>query len=95
MKRVKMKDNIITEMLRSALGIDHLFERVRRVERHMSAVDDIISNLNTATDEIASDLASLRDEVAGGDSATAQKFQPLLDRLTELGKDPENPVPSV
>jgi hypothetical protein len=90
-----MRDNLITEMFRSALGIDHLFERVRRLEHRMSAVDDIITALNTATDEIASDLAALRDEISGGDTATAAKFAPLLDRLTALGQDPENPIPGV
>lgn len=60
----------------------------------MSKVDEVIEALNTATDEIAKDLADLRDEIAGMDPATAAKFQPLLDRLTELGKDPANPVPT-
>lgn len=59
----------------------------------MSAVDDVLAQLDTATNEIATDLARLRDEVAGDDSATAAKFQPLLDRLTQLAQDPENPVP--
>lgn len=60
----------------------------------MTAVDDIISQLDDATNEIASDLAALRDEVAAGDTGTAAKFQPLLDRLTALGQDPANPVPT-
>jgi len=59
----------------------------------MSAVDDVIAQLDTATNEIAADLAALRDAVAGNDAATAAKFTPLLDRLTALGADPQNPVP--
>ena len=67
--------------------------RVSRLENHMSRVDDVIADLNTATDEIASDLEALRTEVGNLDSATADKLTPLVDRLRALGADPENPVP--
>lgn len=60
----------------------------------MSSTDNVLEQLNTATDEIARDLQALRDEVAGGDQAVAAKFQPLVDRLTQLGADPANPVPT-
>jgi hypothetical protein len=66
-----------------------IFHRLTRLEKRMSAVDDVIVKLDEATDEIAADLAKLRDEVAGGDTAVAARFQPLVDRLTALGKDPE------
>lgn len=59
----------------------------------MSRVDDVIADLNTATDEIANDLDALRQQVSGLDAVTAEKFQPLVDRLRALGADPENPVP--
>lgn len=67
--------------------------RLSTLEYRVSAVDDVITELNDATDEVAADLQRLRDEVAGGDQATADKFQPLIDRLTAMGQDPQNPVP--
>jgi uncharacterized coiled-coil protein SlyX len=67
--------------------------RISRLEQQMSAVDDIIADLNTATDEIANDLDALREQVSGLDAVTAEKFQPLVDRLRALGQDPQNPVP--
>jgi uncharacterized coiled-coil protein SlyX len=67
--------------------------RIARLEQSMSRVDDVITDLNTATDEIANDLDALREQVSGLDAVTAEKFQPLVDRLRALGADPENPVP--
>jgi uncharacterized coiled-coil protein SlyX len=67
--------------------------RTARLEQSMSRVDDVIADLNTATDEIANDLDALRQQVSGLDAVTAEKFQPLVDRLRALGADPENPVP--
>jgi len=81
------------EALQHLLGIGDLLRRVRRLERHMSAVDDVLEQLNQATNDIADDLTRLRDEVAGGDAATAAKFEPLVTRLQQLAVDPENPVP--
>lgn len=62
--------------------------RLSTLEYRVSAVDDVIAELNTATD-----LQRLRDQVAGGDQAVAAQFQPLIDRLTAMGQDPQNPVP--
>jgi septal ring factor EnvC (AmiA/AmiB activator) len=74
--------------------IPELERRIKRLERHMSRVDDVIAQLNTATDEIARDLADLRDQIENLDPETAAKFEPLLARLTALGQDPSNPVPN-
>lgn len=71
----------------------NVFRRLDHLERHMSRVDDVITDLNTATDEIASDLEDLRNQVAGLDETTAAKFTPLVERLRALGADPQNPVP--
>jgi hypothetical protein len=60
----------------------------------MSAVDDVIADINTATDEIANDLEALRSQVSGLDAVTAEKFGPIVERLRALGADPENPVPT-
>jgi uncharacterized coiled-coil protein SlyX len=67
--------------------------RLSRMEQHMSAVDDVIADINTATDEIANDLEALRSQVSGLDAVTAEKFGPIVERLRALGADPENPVP--
>ncbi len=69
-------------------------------------VTSLRTAMDTATDEIAKDLDELRrklDEgLAGGLSAAeadtlreslAAQFGPLRDRLVELGKDPQKPVP--
>jgi len=85
------------------------FRRLRDLDRHicaieetvstlgekLSAVSDMVAKLDAATNEVASDLAALRDQVANLDPAVAAQFQPILDRLTELGADPQNPVPPV
>lgn len=86
--------------VKAVFSLPAILRRIRMLERRTSvleyrvtATDDVIAQLNTATDEIARDLQDLRDQVAGGDAAAAAKFQPLIDRLTALGQDPENPVP--
>jgi uncharacterized coiled-coil protein SlyX len=68
-------------------------QRLYRLEQHMSRVDDVIADLNTATDEIATELEQLRGDVANVDTVTADKLTPLVERLRGLGADPENPVP--
>jgi predicted nucleic acid-binding Zn-ribbon protein len=70
-------------------------------ERLMSKATDIqqlVTDINTATNEVASDLQRLRDQIAGGlsaDEATTvvTQLDALKNRLTVLGQDPENPVP--
>ena len=71
-----------------------------------TSVADLTTAFREATDEIAKDLQDLRDKItanlAGGLTADeARELQASLDtqlgaardRLVELGKDPENPVP--
>ena len=68
----------------------------------MAKLDDIktlIGQLNTATNEIASDLQALRDRINGGLSpaeadAVIADLNPIVARLTALGQDPADPVPT-
>lgn len=62
-------------------------------ETAMARVDEVVARLGAATDEIARDLDALRQEVAGLDESVAAKFEPLVARLEDMGKDPQNPVP--
>ena len=71
----------------------HLENQINKMGVKMARVDDLIEQFRVATDEVAADLESLRAEVASYDNTTADKFQPLLDRLTAMGQDPQNPVP--
>lgn len=77
-----------------------------KAEDLKTSVGDLTSAFRDATDEIAKDLQDLRDKVAAGlaDGLTAAEAADLQaaidtqlgaarDRLVELGKDPENPVP--
>ena len=77
---------------------DYVLEQENAVStlgEKLSAVSDMVAALDAATNEVASDLAALRDQVANLDPAVAAQFQPILDRLTALGADPQNPVPPV
>jgi phage repressor protein C with HTH and peptisase S24 domain len=62
-------------------------------ETAMARVDEVVARLGAATDEIARDLDALRQEVAGLDESVAAKFEPLVNRLEQMGQDPQNPVP--
>lgn len=66
---------------------------LQEMRNDMATTDEIVARLGAATDELARDLAALRDEVAGSDAAIAAKFEPLVNRLEQMGQDPENPVP--
>lgn len=76
-------------------SLSKMLNRLDRLEHAMSQVDDAIAELNTATNDVAEDLERLRDEVAAFDAGTAEKIQPIVDRLRSLAVDPENPVPTV
>jgi len=79
---------------------------MKKVDEIRAAVDDLTEQFKVATDEVASDLQKLRDQVAalpiGATDAELDalkadidsKLGAAKDRLVELGKDPENPVPA-
>lgn len=77
-----------------------------KAEEINAKVDELRQAFSDATDEVAADLERLRQEVQAGltggltaDQATAlgtkldEALAPIAARLTELGKDPVNPVP--
>lgn len=59
----------------------------------MSAVDDAVQQLSDATDTIAQELTDLRGQISSSDAGAAAKLDPIIQRLQDLGKDPNNPVP--
>lgn len=78
-----------------------------KFEELTSSVQGLIEAFKLATDEVARDLQALRDQLStglsGGLSASqAADLQSLIDRglgaakdrLVDLGKDPENPIPN-
>lgn len=85
-------------------AIQALREDVRTLKtqegiHHMAlsaAVTAIISAMKEATDKIAARIQTLVDRLNTGEPLTAEDkaaFQAEITRLTELGKDPANPVP--
>jgi hypothetical protein len=60
-------------------------------------VDDLKARLEAATDELASDLADLRTRLENGVpvSEVVSALNPVIERLENMGKDAENPVPEV
>lgn len=82
-----------------------LREDVRQLATHegvqhmvSAAVQAIADAMNAATDKIAARIQALIDKINAGTPLTADDtalLQAEVDRLTGLGKDPENPVPEV
>lgn len=85
--------------------VDDILTRLKALQAQgvsiMSKATDIqqlVTDINTATNEVASDLERLRNQIAGGLSASeadavVAELDTLKNRLTVLGQDPENPVP--
>ena len=83
----------LVSALEQALGTDRLKQRIRRLEALMATVEDVLAQLDSATNDLATKLQELQTEVANFDSATADKFTPIVQRLQTLAADPGNPVP--
>lgn len=85
--------------------LDEIITRLKAIQAQgvsiMSKATDIqqlVTEIDTATNEVASDLQRLRDQIAGGLTAAeaegvVTQLDALKNRLTVLGQDPENPVP--
>lgn len=61
-----------------------------------AAVKAVVDAMNVATDKIGERIQTLIDRVNAGTPLSAEDtalLQGEVDRLTALGKDPENPVP--
>jgi phage host-nuclease inhibitor protein Gam len=83
----------LMDLIRLPQRVADLEARAREMDARMSAVDDVVRQLNEATNDVADDVERLRAEVQGSDAATAEKFTPIIERLRALAVDPENPVP--
>jgi hypothetical protein len=84
-----------------AAKVDFIIEQGAKI---MAVVDDLkksIADLDAATNEVAAEVAKLASQipppgnvVSETDAANLKAgFQGIVDRLTVLGKDPNQPVP--
>ena len=73
----------------------HILERLEDMSEVLDQVKDFAAKIDAATNAIAVRIQTLIDKVNAG-TATPEEIaavlQPEVDRLTELGKDPSNPV---
>lgn len=73
----------------------HLMERLEDMSEVLDQVKDFAAKIDAATNAIAARIQTLIDKVNAG-TATPEEIaavlQPEVNRLTDLGKDPANPV---
>jgi hypothetical protein len=72
-----------------------ILERIEDMSQVLDQVKDFAAKIDEATNAIAARIQTLIDKITAG-TATPEEIaavlQPEVDRLTELGKDPSNPV---
>jgi len=72
-----------------------ILERIEDMSQVLDQVKDFAAKIDEATNAIAAQIQTLIDKINAG-TATPEEIaavlQPEVDRLTELGKDPANPV---
>ena len=72
-----------------------MIERLKDMSQVLDQVKDFAAKIDEATNAIAARIQTLIDKINAG-TATPEEIaavlQPEGDRLTELGKDPANPV---
>lgn len=72
-----------------------ILERIEDMSQVLDQVKDFAAKIDEATNAIAARIQTLIDKINAG-TATPEEIaavlQPEVDRLTELGKDPSNPV---
>jgi len=72
-----------------------ILERIEDMSQVLDQVKDFAAKIDEATNSIAARIQTLIDKINAG-TATPEEIaavlQPEVDRLTELGKDPSNPV---
>jgi hypothetical protein len=72
-----------------------MIERLKDMSQVLDQVKDFAAKIDEATNAIAARIQTLIDKINAG-TATPEEIaavlQPEVDRLTELGKDPANPV---
>jgi predicted ABC-type transport system involved in lysophospholipase L1 biosynthesis ATPase subunit len=78
---------------RNILNRLRIFRRLNHLENHMSAVDDALADLDTATTAVADRIDALIADLGNIDTDTATKIATETARLRSLAADPTNPVP--
>ena len=72
-----------------------VLERIEKMSQVLDQVKDFAAKIDEATNAIAARIQTLIDKINAG-TATPEEIaavlQPEVDRLTELGNDPANPV---
>ena len=72
-----------------------VLERIEDMSQVLDQVKDFAAKIDEATNAIAARIQTLIDKINAG-TATPEEIaavlQPEVDRLTDLGKDPSNPV---
>ncbi|MGH3430598.1 MAG: hypothetical protein ACRDQZ_24030, partial [Mycobacteriales bacterium] len=86
-----LQNQLLGSVVKDLAQLNH---RITQLEARMSAVDDKIALLDTATNDIAAELETLRGQIAAEDADTAAKLDPIITRLQGLAADPNNPVPT-
>ena len=74
---------------------NQILERIEDMSEVLDQVKDFAAKIDAATNAITIRIRTLIDKINPG-TATPEEIaavlQPEVDRLTELGKDPANPV---
>ncbi len=72
-----------------------ILERIEDMSQVLDQIKDFAAKIDVATNAVAARIQALIDKVNAG-TATPEEIaavlQPEVDRLTEMGKDPSNPV---
>ena len=70
-------------------------ERIEDMSQVLDQIKDFAAKIDAATNTIAARIQALIDKVNSGTASSeeiAAVLQPVVDRLTEMGKDPANPA---
>ncbi len=72
-----------------------IIQRIEAMSQVLDQIKDFAAKIDAATNTIAARIQALIDKVNAGTAIPeeiAALLQPEVDRLTEMGKDPVNPV---
>jgi hypothetical protein len=90
-------DRVLRRQARILRYQNQIMERLEDMSEVIDQVKDFAAKIDAATNAIAIRIQTLIDKINAG-TATPEEIaavlQPEVDRLTELGKDPTNPVQS-
>jgi hypothetical protein len=93
---------IIILLIAMFVSIQHSFYKLNKIGFKMGKVSEevviLAGKLDVATTAIAAELESLKQELIDGTVTLDEldgAFNPLIDKLTALASNPEDPVPDV